>query len=77
MDEGFSGIFNFIETKSDLVDGDEKLELILDFNQVITVVAGGSGVLGGINTAGHHDSKGYKVLHNLVDDVANTVLARV
>jgi predicted deacylase len=77
VDEGFGGVLDFVETLGDLVDRNEKLELVLDFNQVITVVASSSGVLGGINTAGHHNSQRDEVSDDLVDNIANTILTRV
>lgn len=77
MDESFGGVLNFVESLGDLVDRNEQLELVLDFNQIVTVVAGSSRVLGSINTAGHHDSKRDKVSDDLVDNVTNTVLTRV
>jgi hypothetical protein len=57
VDESFGGFLDLIKAKSDLIDRDKQLELVLDFNQVITVVAGCSRVLWSVDTAGHHDGE--------------------
>ena len=77
VNEGLSGIFNFLQTLSNLINRNKEGELILNLNKVITVVGGGSWVLGRINTARHHDCQRDEVRHNLVDDVTNTIFAGV
>jgi anti-anti-sigma regulatory factor len=57
VDEGSGSVLDFIKTLSDLVDAAEEQELILDFDQVITVVSSIVGVLGSVNTSRHHDSE--------------------
>lgn len=75
VDESFGGFLDLIKAKSDLIDRDKQLELVLDFNQVITVVAGCSRVLRSVDTAGHHYGERDKVSNDLVNDVADTILA--
>jgi len=75
VDESFGGFLDLIKAKSDLIDRDKQLELVLDFNQVITVVAGCSRVLWSVDTARHHNGERDKVSNDLVNDVADTILA--
>lgn len=77
MNECSSSIFNLIKTTGDLANAAEKLELILDFNKIITIVLWVVRVLGSINTTWHHDSKRNKISNDLVDDVTDTIFTRV
>lgn len=73
VNESGSSILNFIKALSDLIDRAEQFELILDFDQVITVVGGVVRVLGSINTTRHHNSQRNEISNNLVDDVTDTI----
>jgi len=68
LDKLLSGPLNLIQVIRNNLSGTEKLELILDFNQVITSV--------GINTS-DRAGKRNEILDNLVDNISDTVFARV
>lgn len=77
VNESGSSILNFIKALSDLIDRAEQFELILDFDQVITVVGGVVRVLGSINTTRHHNSQRNEISNNLVNDVTDTIFTLV
>jgi hypothetical protein len=77
VNESGSSILNFIKALSDLIDRAEQFELILDFDQVITVVGGIVRVLGSINTTRHHNSQRNEISNNLVNDVTDTIFTGV
>lgn len=63
VDELIGGRLDVLEMVRDDLDRSEKLELILDFDQIVTAI--------GIKTV-HHDSNGNEIVHNVLENISDT-----
>jgi hypothetical protein len=64
-----SCVLNLIKVVGDALNGTKQLELVLDLDQVVTG--------GRVETSGHLNGQRDEVLHNLTNDVADTVLTLI
>jgi hypothetical protein len=69
INEGFGGEFDFMEVVLDYLHGTIELELIFDFNKIITS--------SGIDTAWNLDGNRNEVINELLEDISDTILACV
>lgn len=77
MNERFSSFFDLIQTLGDHVDWIEQRQLVLNFNQVVTWIVGGCGILTCVDSTRHHNSQWDEIGNNFVDDVTDTILSVV